>query len=340
MKALDSRYYDEAVELHRESVVVLTHCDTILHLLPGPYVPKDKVRKLGVKSDFGHVDLPRLSEAHVNCVFFAVYVESVFKPERALRRALELMERFYSEVEESSDKVKLVKSFNDLKNGLQENKLCAVLSLEGAEPVQDSLLLLRMFKRLGIMSMSLTWSERNMLADGCWEQRTKGGLSNRGVRYVEEAENLGMILDVSHLSDVGFWDLIEVAKKPVIASHSNCRALCDTPRNLTDEQLRALAEKNGVIGVNFAPSFLTKSKEATLDDVVRHINHIVEIAGIDHVGLGTDYDGIWKTPIGLEDVSKLPNLTAKLIEQGYSDKELRKILGENFVRVMRTCWEV
>jgi len=339
VKSLSSRYYEEAIELHKESVVVLAHCDTILHLLPGPHTPKDRVRKLGVKSDFGHVDLPRLLEVYVNCVFFAVYVESVFKPERALRRALELMERFYGEVEELSNKVKLVKSFNDLRTGLRENKLCAVLSLEGAEPVQDSLLLLRMFKRLGIMSMSLTWNERNMLADGCREQRTKGGLTNRGVRYVKEAESLGVILDVSHLNDASFWDLIEIVKKPVIASHSNCRALCETPRNLTDEQLRALAERNGVIGVNFAPSSLTKSERATLDDVVKHINHIVEVTGIDHVGLGTDYDGIGETPIDLEDVSKLPNLTARLIEQGYSDRELRKILGENFIRVMKTCWE-
>jgi len=335
---LGYKYYEEAIELHKENVIVLSHCDTILHLLPGIYVPRDKIRKLGVRSEFGHVDIPRLLEAHVNCVFFAVYVESVFKPERALRRALELMERFYSEVEECSSKVELVKNISGLEKNIKEGKLCAILSLEGAEPVQDSLLLLRMFKRLGIRCLSLTWNERNMLADGCREQRTKGGLTNRGVEYVKEAERLGIILDVSHLNDAGFWDLIELVKKPIIASHSNCRTLCDTPRNLTDEQLKALAEKGGVVGVNFAPNFLTKSKSATVDDVVRHINHIVEVTGVEHVGLGTDYDGIGSTPIDLEDVSKLPRLTAKLIEHGYSDEEIRKILGENFIRVMKQCW--
>ena len=335
---MNDKYYEEALELHKENLVILSHCDTILHLLPGFYVPKDKVRKLGVRSNFGHVDLPRLLDAHVNCVFFAIYVESQFKPERALKRALELMEQFYSQVEEYSDKVKLVKSFRELEEGYKESKICAVLSLEGAEPVQDSLLLLRIFKRLGVRCMSLTWNERNMLADGCREQRTKGGLTNRGVEYVKEAERLGIILDVSHLNDAGFWDLIELVKKPIIASHSNCRTLCDTPRNLTDEQLKALAEKGGVVGVNFAPNFLTKSKSATVDDVVRHINHIVEVTGVEHVGLGTDYDGIGSTPIDLEDVSKLPRLTAKLIEHGYSDEEIRKILGENFIRVMKQCW--
>ena len=332
------RYYEEALELHRESVVVLSHCDTALHLTPGPGVPRDRVRKLRVRGDWGHVDLPRLLEAHVNCVFFAVYVHPEYKPYRALSRALELTERLLEEVEECGERMALVRSVGELERGLAEGRVCAVLALEGAEPVQDSLSLLRLFWRLGFRSMSLTWSQRNMLADGCWEQRTRGGLSRLGVEYVKEAERLGLILDVSHLSDAGFWDLVELTRKPIIASHSNCRALCDSPRNLTDEQIEAIAERGGIVGVNFAPGLLTGSRRATVDDVVRHVEHIVEVAGAEHAGIGADYDGIGSTPEGLEDVSKLPNLTARLLEEGFSDKEVRMILGGSFLRVFRAWW--
>ncbi len=333
-----NKYYEEALEIHKESTIVLMHCDTILYLTEGPIVPKNKVRKLGIRSTHGHVDIPRLLDAFVNCVFFSIYVESVFKPERALRRALILLERFFEEADENSDKLVLFRSMKDLYKAISQNKICTVLSLEGAEPIQESIFLLRIFHRLGIRSIALTWNERNMLADGVWEQRTHGGLTRRGVEYVKEMEKLRILIDVSHLSDASFWDLIDIVHSPIIASHSNCRAICNVPRNLTDEQIEAIAKKGGVIGINFAPNFLVSKGKASIDDVVKHINHIVDLVGIDYVGLGTDFDGISSTPVGLEDVSKLPNLTSKLLEVGYSEKEIKKILGENILRVMKKLW--
>jgi len=152
---------------------------------------------------------------------------------------------------------------------------------------------------------------------------------------LELMDELGIIVDVSHLSESCFWDLVENHKKTIIASHSDCKALCNHPRNLTDEQLKAIAEKNGVIGINFYPRFLVKEGKATVDDLIKHIEHIEKTIGINHIGLGSDFDGIPSTPVGLEDVSKLPNLTAKLLEHGYSKKDIKKILGENFLRVIR-----
>jgi len=148
---------------------------------------------------------------------------------------------------------------------------------------------------------------------------------------------LGMILDVSHLSDAGFWDVIDLFEGPIIASHSSCRALCATPRNLSDDQIRALADRGGVIGINFSPSFVKKGGRATVEDVAAHVLHVVEVAGIDHVGYGSDFDGISSTPEGLEDVTKLPCLTAKLLEAGLNEKEIRKIIGGNFLRIINMC---
>jgi membrane dipeptidase len=175
---------------------------------------------------------------------------------------------------------------------------------------------------------------RSELADGASQNRTRGGLTTLGVEAAEEAQRLGIVMDVSHLSDAGFWDLIEIVKKPLIASHSSCRALCDHPRNLADDQVRAMADRGGVIGVNFAPNFIHPVK-ATVERVVDHIDHIVSLVGIDHVGLGSDFDGISTTPEGLEDVTRMPNVTKVLVDRGYSSSEVKKILGENHLRVFK-----
>ena len=328
---MNNKYFEEALSLHKETIIILAHCDTILHLIEGPMIKKEKVRKLN--EERGHVNIPKLKKAYIDCVIFPIYVETFFKPERATERALCLMESFFREVEENANDIEIAKTKGDIKRIIEGGKICGILALEGAEPIQYHLNLLYMFYRLGVRCISLTWNERNMLADGVWENTARSGLTSRGITYVKEMEKLGVIIDVSHLSDSCFWSLIEIVSSPIIASHSNCRAICNSPRNLTDDQIKAIADKDGVIGINFAPSFLTNSGKASIDDVVKHIEHIVEIAGINHVGLGTDYDGISSTPNGLEDVSKLPNLTAKLLEYGYSEKEIKKILGLNFMRV-------
>jgi membrane dipeptidase len=182
--------------------------------------------------------------------------------------------------------------------------------------------------------VGLVHSLRNLLADGVADNRTKGGLSQFGVEVVEELNMLGMIVDVSHLSDAGFWDIIEISKDPVVASHSNARAVCAHPRNLTDDMIRALAEKGGVMGMNFAPDFID-TRNPSVETLVDHIDYIVDLVGPEHVGLGSDFDGIPSTPRGLENVSKMPAITQELVKREYSEEYIRFILGGNHIRLMQ-----
>ncbi|MFB0557662.1 MAG: dipeptidase, partial [Candidatus Bathyarchaeia archaeon] len=188
--------------------------------------------------------------------------------------------------------------------------------------------------RLGVRMVGLVHSLRNPLADGVADTRTGGGLSELGVQAVEELDRLGVVIDVSHLSDAGFWDLIDVAKGPIVASHSNARAVCDHPRNMTDQMIRALSDAGGVMGMNFAPFFVHLAKPS-VETLVDHIDHIVGLVGPNHVGLGSDFDGIPSTPKGLEDVTKMLNITAELVRRGYSEEDTMKILGGNHLRVLK-----
>ena len=194
--------------------------------------------------------------------------------------------------------------------------------------------LLRVFYRLGVRMLSFAWNYRTPFADGLGAKRAESKLPELGVQALEEMDRLGMIFDVSHLADTVFWDVADVMKEPFIASHSNCRDLCDHPRNLTDDMIRALADHGGVMGMNFAPSFVDKDK-ATVEKMVDHGDHIVGLVGPDHVGLGSDFDGIGSTPEGLEDVSKMPNMTRVMVGRGYSDEDILKILGGNHLRVFK-----
>jgi membrane dipeptidase len=318
-------------QIHFDSLVVDTHVDTVLHLVGNG-------RTLGSRQTEGHIDLPRLREGGVNCQFFAHYVEFEYKPDRALNRFLELLDTFYSEVEQNNDRVEVALSKEDILRIAGEGKVAAVISIEGGEPISGDLAVLRNLYRLGVRAIGLTWNERNDIADGVGEWRSAGGLTRFGVEVVEEMNRLGMIVDVSHLSEPSFWDVIEYSHKPVIASHSNARTLCNHVRNLKDEQIRALAENGGVMGVVFAPGFVDQ-EHATLEGVLDHIDHIVDLVGPDHVGLGSDFDGITSTPEGLEDVSCLPSLTAGLIERGYTERNIEKILGENYLRVFEEVFE-
>lgn len=326
---------EEALRIHKESIVVDAHCDTIFHLADRPFKPDWRKRRLGVRDTAGHIDIPRLIDGGVDCQFFAIFVEAFYRPERALIRVLELIDSFQRELDENKAFIGLALSYDDVVEANRRGRIASLLSLEGGDAVQGGLAALRVLYRLGVRALSLTHNERNMLADGVSEARARGGLTSMGVQVVEEMNRLGIILDVSHLSESSFWDALEVCRGPLIASHSNCRHLCDSPRNLTDEQIKAIADKGGVVGVSFSPSFLVKDGRATVKDVLNHVEHIVKVAGIDYVGLGSDFDGISSTPEGLEDVAKLPKITLELLKRGFSEGEVKKVLGENFLRVMR-----
>jgi len=312
------------------------HIDTLLEIMIPPARPikVPTPRKFGERSSKGHVDLPRLLESGVDLQIFAVYIQPEYKIERALHRALQVIDRFYKELHDHEDKMILFTKVSDVSEAEKQGKIAAMLSIEGGEAVEADLGILRMLYRLGLRAMTLTWNERNQIADGAGEGRTKGGLTNFGVELVKEMNNIGMVVDVSHLSDPGFFDVIETTTKPVIASHSNCRAICNHRRNLTDDMIKILADNGGVMGMNFSASFVDENKEhATLERVLDHVDHVVKVASVEHVGIGSDFDGIETTPKGLEDVTRMPYLTEGLLKRGYKEDDIRKILGENFLRV-------
>lgn len=326
--------------LHRDAVVVDTHCDTLKCLTPDFTRIKGSMWEdrsgvgLGTKSELGHVDIPRLREGGVDCQVFAVSSERDRAPPYALRTALDMIGTFYSECERNRDAIQPVTSYDEIMEAVRNGKVAAMLSIEGADVIEGRLSVLRTFYRLGVRMVGLVHSLRNPLADGVADARTRGGLSELGVQVVEELDRLGVVIDVSHISDPGFWDVMDIAKRPVVASHSNSRSVCPHPRNMTDEMIQALAERGGVMGMNFAPSFV-HSKEPSVETLVDHIDHIAGLVGPDHVGLGSDFDGIPSTPRGLEDAARMPNITAELVRRGYSEEDVRKILGGNHLKLFR-----
>ena len=323
-------------KLHRDSIVIDGHCDTLLQVGQGLYrYPARPARNFWEEGSSGHIDFPRLVKGGVTCQVMALYIEPQYKPTVSARRTLELLDAAYRLFEESSDFI-LATRAKDIIEAKRNGKVSALLSIEGGEAVEDSLPVLRSFYRLGVRAMGLTWNQRNDIADGVGE-KSGSSLTEFGIALVKEMERLGMIVDVSHLSDSSFWSLHAVAERPYIASHSNARALCPHPRNLDDRQIEALAAKGGVIGVVFASNFVSEDpSRVSLGALVDHIDHIVKVAGIDHVGLGSDFDGFGVkegAPVVMKDVSELPLLTRELVQRGYTEEGVRKILGGNWLRV-------
>jgi membrane dipeptidase len=346
---------EKALELHEKAVVVDFHCDVVLATLPDSayQIGSAKKRRLLERSSEGHVDLPRLIEGCVDCQVFSHFVEPIYNAV-APSRMLQVMGYSLSEIEKT-DKMQVVTDPKRIYSN-HEKRVSIVIGFEGGEALGGDLRRLDIFHRLGLRRLTLTWNNRNEIADGVRWQRSKSGLTEFGVEVIEECNRLGILVDVSHITDPGFWDTLEASKDPVIASHSNCRAICDSMRNLTDDMIKALVEKGGVMGVNYVPFFLgnldfvkvrrgdpeERAKLATIsvENVVDHIDRIAEIAGsTDNIGLGSDFDGVATMAQGLEDVSKLPNITKALFARGYSDNEIMGILGGNFLRVIKRVWK-
>lgn len=312
----------------KRRVIVDCHCDTIEKIAEG-------AMGLGERSQVSHIDLPRLQEAGVNMQFFALYIDSRYKPLGALERTLELIDVFYRELTANHHRMELVLEHKDIDRILKNGKLAALLTVEGGEGIQESLGLLRSFYRLGVRGMTLTWNQRNAIADGAGEG-PKGGLSKFGHEVVAEMNSLGMLIDVSHLNCGGFVDVVRASSKPVIASHSNARALCDHPRNLDDSQLKLLADNGGVIGITFVPDFLVDNgAKADLSTVADHIDYVRNLIGSEYIGLGSDFDGTDSVPVGLENVTKIPDLLHVLETRGYRESEIENICGGNVLRLLR-----
>lgn len=336
---------DYAKELLEESFVFDAHSDML----------NDVVQKIekGERNVIEKRHLPRLRMGGLEGQIFSIFVEVRYRPEKTLKRALQLLDAMHSELEESNSIMLCLKG-NDFSKARKEKKFGALLGMEGIEPIEttsleESLALLRLFYRLGVRCVGLTWQLRNMAADGAEEERTKGGLSRFGIELVKEMEKMGIVIDLAHIAESSFYSLLETVQRPVICSHACCRALCDRSRNLTDEQIKALAEKSGVVGVMTFPT-MVDDKDPSVEKVLDHIEHIVNLVGIDHVGFGADFsDYIEWSPLeageeyfkkrpttkGLEDVTKLPNLVKGMINRGYSKQEVKKFLGGNFLRVFK-----
>ena len=316
--------------IKQKMIICDGHCDTIEDII-------NHKRLLGEKSSIGHLDIPRMKEGGVNVQNFAMCIwEDIYTPDRGLKRILELIDCLFSEIEKNSEDISIVTNYHQIEEVMKAGKIAAIPSVEGGEALEGNLAILRVLYRLGIRLMTLTWNHRNQIADGIGEARTNGGLTEFGIKLIDEMNRLGMLIDVSHISESGFWDVMKRSKFPIIATHSNCYTLCSHPRNLKDTQIKALADKGGFIGVAFVPDFLTKDKrETNIEDVLDHIDYLVKIGGVDCVGLGSDFDGTKSMPLNLEGADKMPNITKGLFNRGYKEKEIKKILGENFLRIYK-----
>ncbi len=315
-------------KLHADAIVIDAHCDTLLSVV-------EEKRPLAERSDKGHNDLVRLREGGVTAQVFALFARPAALGGAAPTwEALRLLDAFYQGLEATPD-LMLATRAADIRRAKAEGRLAGIIGLEGAEALRGDLGVLRILHRLGLRNLGLTWSVRNEAADGVFEERTGGGLTEFGVQAVRECNRLGIMVDVAHLAPAGLAEVLALSEAPVIDSHANARALCDHRRNLTDAQLEGVARTGGVVCVVFVPGFVAdKPEERTLARVLDHIDHIVHVAGVDHVGLGSDFDGFDDPPIsGLEGGCDLPHITEGLVARGYGEEDVRKILGGNLLRV-------
>lgn len=314
-----------ALELHTKYPVIDGHADSILDPLEG-------MRTLHERSDKGHIDWPRCREAKLTCTVQAAWPDPKYYPV-APRRVGQEIDALLTEIEQGGQSVRLALTATDIRAAHAGGQLGVLLNIEGAEGIQGSLALLRNYYRLGVRMMGLVWAHRNEVADGNAEYAGGGGgLTVFGREVVREMNRLGMLIDLAHITPKGFFDVLEVSEQPVLFTHGNCHALWAHPRNLTDEQIKALAQKGGVFGISFVNSFMNK-ETATLKTVADHIDHVCQVVGsADLAAYGSDLDGCTPPP-GLEDVTRLPALTAELLSRGYSEADIAKILGGNYLRV-------
>ena len=367
----------DPASIHRRAVAIDMHADTVQFIV-------DEGADISGRVTTTQLDAPRMREGGLDAQFFSIWVEPQFyglKGERAVARADEQIAAIRALAEQHPETWTLATTAADIRRAAQEGKLAALMGLEGGYAIDEKLESVERYYRVGVRYMSpawtysLSWAGSSGDADG--ETR---GLDDFGRRVVGEMNRLGMMVDVSHVSDKTFWDIVETSTKPIIATHSNCRAIANVARNLTDEQIRAVAKTRGVVCVVFYPGFVEpgwKAKKDTLEAeimplikeagrraegrgsikriardrvrereygarllpvplarVVDHIDHIVRLVGVEHVGLGSDFDGIQATPRNLSSVADLPNLTAELLRRGYTEEDVLKILGGNVLRVM------
>ena len=309
-----------------------SHCDTPSQILRG--------RDLGVDNTDAHVDFPKLMRGGVDAAFFALYVPADMEELQAYAHAKALFNSVQRTVAAHEDKAAYATTAKQAHENKAKGLFSVFLGLENGSPIGNSLDRLREFYDMGVRYVTLCHTRNNEICDSCAsEEKRWHGLSPFGREVVREMNRLGMLVDVSHISDEAFYDVLECSSKPVVATHSCCRALADHPRNMTDEMIKALAASGGVIQINFYPVFLDSSfkeeemftaERPSYKKIADHIDHVVQLVGINHVGIGSDFDGIDVAPDGLDDISLMPALFEELRSRGYSESDLNKIASENF----------
>jgi membrane dipeptidase len=360
-----------ARKLHFSSIVVDTHDDTTQRFLDGKF-------DLGPRDASGSIDIPRMKEGGLSAIFFSIWMPSKVTGPEAVKRALVQIDAVREQVRKHPGDLVLATTAEEVRGAHKQGKIAALMGVEGGHMIASDLGVLRSYAALGVRYMTLTHSGNDEWADSSTDTPAHNGLTDFGKDVVREMNRLGVIVDISHVSDKTFYDALGVSKAPLFASHSSCRAICNAPRNMTDEMIKALAAKGGVIQINYHVGFLSQEfRNASTPDlakqideeakkrcgdnegcqliesdkvtrefvtqgqlprvdwtkIIEHIDHAVKIAGADHVGLGSDFDGA-NMPFGMEDASKLPQITEALLRKGYSEGDIKKILGENTLRVM------
>jgi membrane dipeptidase len=333
----------EAERIHRNSIVVEAHRDMFEMV---------RLKNMGERYPVINTMLPRLKKGGVTVTFFAICGDAVSHSKgtyRYLSAALENIDALRQEAEAANGKIKIILNADDIPSAPSLDTHYFLLSFEGGKPLEGRMEHLRNFYHLGLRAMQITWNLRNDLADGIKEEETRGGLTRFGVSVVKEMNRLGMLIDLAHISRAGYFHVLDVAEGPVCCSHSNCRKLNLHPRTIDDEQIKALAQTGGVIGIN-AISTQVAEKNATLDKLVDHISYMADLVGAEHVGLGLDFvkndgtlhpddelfnSGENKLLPELENEEDLLNLTDRLLKRGFKEIEITKILGGNFLRVLK-----
>ena len=370
---------DQAKKLHSSSIVIDTHDDTTQRLL-------DPKFDLCVRHNDGNIDIPRMKEGGLDAIFFSIWISSKILGPDAIKKALDQIDAVRETVRKNPNDLMLATSAADIREAKKQHKIAVLMGVEGGHMMGNDLSVLRTFAALGVRYMTLTHMDNNEWADSSTDKPAHNGLTDFGKEVIHEMNRLGIVVDISHVSDKTFADAIAVSKAPVFASHSSCRALCVAPRNMTDDMVRDLAKNGGVIQINYHVGFISQEfrdyekahpeaekeiheevdkrcgnneacKLTTGDQVVRdmmqagklpkvdwtvivdHINHAVKIAGADLVGLGSDFDGA-VMPLGMQDVTHIPQITDALLKKGNSESDIRKILGENTLRVLSQAEQV
>ena len=366
---------EKARKLHFSSIVVDTHDDTTQLML-------DPKFDLGARQAKGSIDIPRMREGGLGAIFFSIWIPSKVTGPTAVQKALQQIDAVREQVRKHPKDLVLATSAEQIRQAHQNGKIAALMGVEGGHMINSDLGVLRKYAALGVRYMTLTHSGNDEWADSSTDKAVHGGLTDFGKKVVREMNRLGVMVDISHVSDKTFYDALEVSRAPLLASHSSCRAICDAPRNMSDQMMKDLAAKGGVIQINYHVGFLSqefrnaekadpKINEAIAEEVakrcgsdanegcmliegdritreyvakgvlprveytkiIEHIDHAVSVAGIDHVGLGSDFDGA-NMPYGMEDASMLAKITEALLKKGYSASDVKKILGENTLRLM------